>query len=283
MAAHDFSRISPTAYYTGQVWYRHGLSHPALETRAGKWLFRALQPFMLASRAFSGLALEDALIARHRCLEYLLNRAVDGGVVGQVIEIGAGLSPRGVRMMRRFQHRKLVYIEGDLPAMAAAKRERLSSVDALRPGHHVVELDALADAGARSLEEVAREYLDPRVGTAILTEGLINYFDGPTAATLWQRIARVLRGYPSGVYMSDMYHRDEVDHVPGAAPFATVLAAFTRGRVYIHFADETEANGALAQAGFARATNWRVSELAEAVGLTTTQTQSPVRVVEAWV
>lgn len=283
MAVHHSSRISPTAHYTGYVWCRHGLSHPALETRTGRWLFQAVQPLMMTSRVLGGPVLEDALIARHRCLEYLLNRAVDSGAVGQVIEIAAGLSPRGLRMIRRFQHRELVYIEGDLRAMATRKREQLSSVDALGPGHVVLELDALADSGERSLEHVAAEHLDPRKGTAIITEGLLNYFDTPTVESLWQRIARVLSRYPSGVYMSDMYLRGEVGRVAGSRAFTAALGAFTRGRVHIHFQDEVRAGAALAHAGFARTTSWRVSELAEATGLTPMQAETPVRVVEAWV
>ena len=38
--------ISPTAHYTGAVWARNGLSHPALATAEGRVLFGALQPTM---------------------------------------------------------------------------------------------------------------------------------------------------------------------------------------------------------------------------------------------
>ena len=34
--------ISPTAHYTGFVWARHGLSHPALVTAEGRALFHLL-------------------------------------------------------------------------------------------------------------------------------------------------------------------------------------------------------------------------------------------------
>ena len=43
-------RIGPTAHYTGYVWSRNGLSHPALTTREGRILFDSLQAAMLASR-----------------------------------------------------------------------------------------------------------------------------------------------------------------------------------------------------------------------------------------
>ena len=42
--------ISPTAHYTGYVWARNGLSHPALATREGRLLFESLRPLIAASR-----------------------------------------------------------------------------------------------------------------------------------------------------------------------------------------------------------------------------------------
>lgn len=56
--------ISPTAHYTGYVWARNGLSHPALSTREGEVLFASLQPAMLASLAelTAGLDPEPGLI-----------------------------------------------------------------------------------------------------------------------------------------------------------------------------------------------------------------------------
>src|SRR5581483_12294560 len=59
------ARVSPTAYYTGHVWCRNGLSHPALDTREGAALFTMLRPVMLAGRAVTrGVALEEMLLQR---------------------------------------------------------------------------------------------------------------------------------------------------------------------------------------------------------------------------
>ena len=93
-------RISPTAHSTGYVWARNGLSHPELATREGRVLFEALQPAMLASRATGGPTLESYLLARHRAIDALLERAIEAGEVSQVIEVAGGLSPRGWRFGR---------------------------------------------------------------------------------------------------------------------------------------------------------------------------------------
>src|SRR3954451_15365522 len=87
--------ISPTAHYTGHVWSRNGLSHPALATNEGRLFFAAFQPTMLASRVAGGPTLEGMLLARHRIIDALLESAIEDGRVAQVVEIAAGMSPRG--------------------------------------------------------------------------------------------------------------------------------------------------------------------------------------------
>ena len=50
--------ISPTAHYTGEVWSRNGLSHPALATTEGRLMHAALRPGLALSRALGGPALD---------------------------------------------------------------------------------------------------------------------------------------------------------------------------------------------------------------------------------
>src|SRR5687767_11442009 len=175
MPASD-ARISPTAHYTSYVWYANDLSHEALTSRLGRVLYRTLSPVNRAYLAVSrNPNLEQVLLARHRVIDELLTRAIDDGRVGQVIEIAAGLSPRGYRFARRYPD--LIYLEGDLPDMAAHKRRALAGAGLLGPNHDVLALDALAPG---RLEELAEKRLDPKKGTAIVTEGLLGYFDRPT-------------------------------------------------------------------------------------------------------
>jgi len=51
-----------------------------------------------------------------------------------VIEVAAGLSPRGWRFRRRYGDR-LTYVEADLPAMAARKRGALERMGSLGDRH----------------------------------------------------------------------------------------------------------------------------------------------------
>src|SRR5687768_12863247 len=114
----DSSRISPTAHYTSYVWFRHGMSHPALATPLGARLHMALRPMNLVyGRVSKRPNLDMMLLARHRVIDKLLEKEIVEGRVGQVIEIAAGLSARGLRFARRFP--QIRYLEADLPAMAA--------------------------------------------------------------------------------------------------------------------------------------------------------------------
>ncbi|MCG8418632.1 MAG: class I SAM-dependent methyltransferase [Proteobacteria bacterium] len=250
MAGDPSARISPTAHYTGYVWYRHGLAHPAFETWPGRLLYHGMRPFMRVSRAVSGATLDSMLLFRHRAIDRLLQEAIERGEIGQVVEIAAGLSPRGYRFMKRYGRAGLVYVESDLPAMCARKRALLRRIGPLPGRHHVVEVDALASRGRHSLAAVGRRLFDLERGTAIVVEGLLNYFDRATMLAVSQRIADFLAQFPDGLYLTDLYPRSTVADLPGLRLFVAALSAFARGRVHLHFDRPAAAEQALLRCGF---------------------------------
>jgi O-methyltransferase involved in polyketide biosynthesis len=241
--------ISPTAHYTGYVWFRNGLSHPRLATREGRVLFEALQPAMRVSAAVGGPSLEAYLLARHRAIDSLLEQAIERDGVTQVIEVAAGLSPRGWRLHTRYGDR-LTYIEADLPAMAARKRSALEAIGSLGDRHRVQDLDALLDDGPASLAELAAG-LDRGQGLAIITEGLLGYLAPDAMQGLWRRLARTLAEFPTGRYVSDLHLGSS--QTAAVRGFRLALSAFVRGRVYLHFDDAEQAEAQLRAAGFASA------------------------------
>lgn len=243
----DSAAISPTAFYTGHVWYRNGLSHPAFLTAEGERLYRLGQPLMWTSRLLGGPTLEGFLLARHRIIDHLLTEAIDSGQVSQVIEIAAGLSPRGWRFSEKYG-KALVYIEADLPGMASRKRQLLEEARLTRPGHRVVDFDALALEGPMSLDAIASS-LDPKQGVAVITEGLLNYLDRDAVKGLWRRLAALIRRFPQGCYLSDLHVLDD-NRSLFTATFGAFLALFVRGQVHVHFRSAENAEKALLAAGF---------------------------------
>jgi O-methyltransferase involved in polyketide biosynthesis len=232
------------------VWGRNGLSHPELATLEGRLLFDALLPAMLVSHAVGGPTLEEFLLARHRLIDDLLSGAIDDGRVTQVIEVACGMSPRGWRFAQRYGDR-LTYVEADLPRMAERKRRALERMGSLSRHHIVTEIDALRDAGPQSVAAVAST-LDREGGLAIVTEGLLTYFDEGAVDGMLRRFARELTPFSAGLYLADVRlggsSRSPVEHA-----FVAVLSTFVRRRVHTHFDGEVDAVASLLEAGFSQA------------------------------
>jgi O-methyltransferase involved in polyketide biosynthesis len=240
--------ISPTAHYTGETWVRNGLSHPKLATWQGRLFYDSLALPNALSRALGGPSLQGLLLSRHRIIDALLEELIEGGV-SQVIEVACGMSPRGWRFSERYGE-KLTYVEADLPAMARRKREALAQMGSLSESHRVVELDVLHDGGPGSLEALVEE-MDPAGGLAIISEGLLTYFDDGTVEALWARLARALQPFATGAYLADLrLGRAGVSE----RAFGALLGAFVRGRVHAYPGGESVAAEALRAAGFEQAT-----------------------------
>lgn len=258
------SRISPTAYATGYYWVAQGMSHPAFATAKGRRTLQAFRPLMFALDAVGGLSLDATLMARHRGIDERLDAAIQSGTVTQVIEIAAGLSARGWRLAQRHGER-IVYLDTDLPAMAATKRELLEQHELLSSHHRVLALDALADSGPQSLAAIA-DRLDPHAGTAIITEGLLSYLAPTQAERLWQRIAATLGRFPQGVYLADLHFRSQT-HGRAVKLFGWFLSQFVRGRINMHFEHAEQACAAMHAHGFACAEITQATRLASNQGL----------------
>ncbi len=240
--------VSPTAHYTGYVWARNGLSHPELRTLEGRVLFESLRPINTVNSILGRGSLEHYLLARHRAIDLLLERAIDEHGITQVIEIASGLSARGWRFSTRYPG--LEYVEADLPDMVARKRSALERIDGRSSEHRLVELNALRDSGPDSLAEVARG-LDPGRGLVVITEGLLGYLPTDQVEGIWRRVAETLSGFDRGRYISDV-HLSSLQTIEVRA-FRVLLGAFVRGRVHLHFRDPGEVVDALHAAGFAQA------------------------------
>ena len=252
--------ISPTAHYTGTVWLQHGLSHPAFATLQGQAFYYALKAPMAMAKGFGGPTLEAFLLARHRLIDLQLENAIASGEITQIIEIAAGLSPRGWRFASRHRER-ITYIEADLLEMAKYKHHLLQAGGLNSDQHHVRIINALADSGADSLAEIASK-LDPEQGLAIITEGLVNYFDTPAVEAMWARFAKVLSGFKHGLYLSDL-HVKANNSGTATRMFMGLLSTFVGGSVHLHFKDVAAAEQALSQAGFSQGVLLKPSEFRE--------------------
>jgi len=271
--AESQSSISPTAHYTAAVWERRGLSHPALSTSTGRLMYWSTWPLAELSRALGGARLEDFLYARHVLIDRVLEGAIERGEISQVIEIAAGMSPRGWRFARR-HGRRLIYVETDLQEMAARKEDALRHAGSLGTEHRVEVVDALRADGEQSLEAAAAR-LDPGRGLAIVSEGLLAYLDGAAVLDLWHRTAATLSHFPRGLMLADLHLAGENTGLATAIG-VRMLSTFVRGNVEMHFDDVAAALAALSDAGFDRAALHSGAEVSERSGA------AAIRVAEAW-
>lgn len=275
------NRISPTAHYTGHTWVHHGMSDPALDTSMGRLLFNGLWPLERALSLLGAPTVEGFLISRHRVIDAYLHEAIDEGSITQVVELACGLSPRGMMFHRRYGDR-ITYVEADLPDMARLKRRRLEdSGETLGGCHRVETVDVLADDGPHCVGSLVAG-LDDRTGTAIVTEGLVNYFDRDTAEGMFKRFTSALEPFSTGMYLSDLYLTGDNSN-PLSAVFAAALGVFVRSRVYTYYASESEAVDALRSAGFDSVTATLAGDHPAAGDMAGDRGSSLVRVVRATV
>lgn len=274
------ARISPTAYYTGHVWVRNGLAPPAFHTRRGQALFAAVEPLArMASRWNGGVRPESMLLQRHGLIDHLLRRFIEEDGCRTVLELGCGLSARGWRFERAFGDRVL-YIEADLPAMAARKRSILERHAGARPDRHrVVPVDMLETAGDLSLESAVGPLLSGSP-VAVVTEGLVNYFPKEVLVSVWRRLMR-LAAPAGGRYVSDLHLRSLVPPDVSARAWIRMIGLFTRGNTYLDFLDPADTEDTLRRAGFEDVVLHDPHDHAVSLGLPRTGARSLFRVLEA--
>lgn len=185
-------------------------------------------------------------------------------------------------MMQRFASKGLVYLEADLPGMAARKRALLAQAGVSDHRHRVIDLDILKQGVEESLESVFARELDPARKTVVITEGLINYFDYQTIHGFWTRLAQALKPLPLGIYLTDLYPNFRWH--PGvrlANAFKGGLAVATRSRVTLHFESEKAVLAGFGDAGF-RSTRVHLPESWYGVlDIPVSRIPSMVRVVES--
>ncbi|MGH8491724.1 MAG: class I SAM-dependent methyltransferase [Moraxellaceae bacterium] len=273
----DTSSISFTAHYTGYVWQRYGLSEPVFATAQGHSYYTLLRPFEFLARRIIGSDIKTTLLQRHFLIDRELEKRIAENPQTQILEIACGLSPRGHRFSR--QHPGLVYVEADLPGMVARKRSVLAPLNSLSATHRLTVCNILED-GHDSLEAVIAREFDSSKPLVIITEGLVNYFDLPTISGVWQRMAAVLKSFPQGLYLTDVYPEVEEHRFAGLIRAANQsLRLASRSRFSLHFRNSNDMKQHFAALGFASITVFNPDR--ENTGAPNAQGGAIVRVIAA--
>ena len=244
----DTSSISFTALYTGQVWVRHGLSGPGFRTPAGALLYGVMTPFEAAGKRLLGGNIRTFLLQRHHLIDDRLEALIADHPDLQILELACGLSPRGQRLCRR--HAGITYVEADLPDMARRKRRLLAGLGLLDERHRVETVNILVAEGDDSVDALLGR-LDRTRPVAVVTEGLINYFDLAAISPFWQRLASALKGFPLGVYLTDNYPQyANMRFQRTLKTLGGLLGALSRSNVAFHFSSDEATRAHFQSLGF---------------------------------
>lgn len=246
-------RIGPTAHYTAYVWERLGFPHAELfATARGArlfWSFRAAGEW-LASASPRVPSMEQYLGLRHRLIE----GALEAHAPDAIVELGAGLSRRGVTWAA---DRGVAYTEADLPHMVEAKRGMLArrAPEALRrrlEGTLRIEAADVLDPG---LGERLRSWLAGARRPAVIAEGVVGYFDPDERRRILRSVRAGLGEGGRGIFLCDLRTRDAAPAMgPAVGALRLAIRVATRGRgAREDFADDAEVRAFFEEAGFAAA------------------------------
>jgi O-methyltransferase involved in polyketide biosynthesis len=234
--------ISFTAHYTGYIWFQEGISHAALASNKGRWLVRLLNPLETWAENIVGDSMRSTLRQRHALIDRQLDLFLGEHPDAQILEIATGLSPRGWRYRQKFPN--LVYIEADLPDMAAAKRLALSQIES--PAPRIEAVDLFGEGFQQLLDT-----LDPKKPLIIISEGLVNYFTKEMLHDLWTRLSTGLKRFPIGVYLTDVYAEPVTRRLARLIwNSSKLLKVISRSAFTFHFLSPAQAIDAMRAAGF---------------------------------
>ena len=204
--AKENQRIGIPAYFTSHAWVEARFDYAdRFDTRQGRLMFKALKP-LFHLLGFLGPAVRfhnEYLFVRHYALEARIRQIQPTCIV----EIGAGLSPRGIAFAAADPD--LLYIEVDLPGMVATKRRTLGSFQT-PPNYFLGTAGLLAQDFIESLHAVPR----PRDRVAVVTEGVTDYFNMSEKRTAFQNICSLLRAHGGGHYLLEIYAREHFPNLP---------------------------------------------------------------------
>ena len=240
MAEQDMSGVSLTAHYTAYAWHLLGVpeAHRFI-TRRGRWLHRVAKIFEIFTRpAGIGDLVSILMEPRHLLFEHLIKASKSRCIV----ELGAGLSPRGTAYTRDSD---LTYIEVDLPRMSALKARLVG--EAKGENQHFLAGNVLDPGLFDRLEQLIRN----KGPVAVVAEGLLYYLKRKPLEQMLEDTARLLKQAGGGVFISDLNPVTAIERFGLAGwLFIKVLARVARWPATMSIRDSQEARELFLNAGF---------------------------------
>lgn len=236
--------LSLTALYTAGAWQAFGLPGMALlESREAARVRRIVDAVLAAVRLVrGGPRLADTLRHRHALLDHL----VLASGAPAILELAAGLSPRGIWLSER----DLEYVEVDRPEVIAIKRQLLERTQA---GRAVLSRPHLRLIGSDVFDCEMEALMPSRKRICVIAEGLLVYLSPADRRRLYEKVAAFLAAR-GGEFLFDLLPPAE-EPPPGLLGrlLAWLMRRLTRGGDFDRTPETREAiRRALLDAGFDR-------------------------------
>ncbi len=201
----NYEKIGPTAW---GVAYMRSLSDIKYAGEIFKELEIKIKPADSAGADYLETIRSSRLAPQPEARFKLINNLLQGNKTDQILEIAAGLSPRGLSMT---EDHSLKYVEVDLPEMARNKRqivERISSRANLeRPNLYIEDGDALDLDSLLS----AAEHFEKRP-ISIVNEGLMRYLNFEQKAAVARNVHALLEKFGGAWITPDITLKRVIDH-----------------------------------------------------------------------
>lgn len=206
MSKIKFENISTTANITAHAWDMLGISnaHHFVNPKF-KFIFNIIRslgfPYLINKKNdYVYFMLEP----RHRAIDYFMLTKFS---YKQIVEFASGYSPRGMTFA---ENPEFLYIESDLPEVIKAKKQKIEEIYKLKKNkknnHKFVEADVFND----NLNDKILPLLNKNEKTVVITEGLTIYYDMEHLKTIFTNIANLLKASGGGVYITDIYHEEDL-------------------------------------------------------------------------
>lgn len=165
------------------------------------------------------------LEGRYRALNHVLKNTNH-----VIVEIAAGLSPRGLELT------SVPYIETDLPAMIDLKRKLVGELGKERPAYVLHPMNALDKNSFQEVDELVSSFGMP---ASVVQEGLAMYLSRPEQEQLRENVSSFMKRHPGSVWLTTDFSSRPLVSGSGCVPVMKKIEQST-GRTFNRFESDEE-------------------------------------------
>lgn len=207
-------------------------------------MHKLVAPLDALSKAAFGVTMGHTLTVRHKLIDKRAKLFIEKYPNAQVIELAAGLSPRGWRFTHLYDD--IDYYEVDLPAMSALKAERAKGLP------HPIPQFVAADIFSEKFNALLAN-LDPKRPLLIISEGLINYFSLELLGSLARKLSTQSKPFAARLWLTENYPLNDNPRVAWLIKYASaLLKKLSQSQFSFYFLTPTEVANFFKQHGFSR-------------------------------